>query len=424
MNQTTTAGIDLDKLEALARELRGVNVFTKEHFALADKVTSGALQLIDLARRAEPSVTEATNERALDKTVDEPSKFVLGFWIEDGCIEFTKGDFSTLKDGTYHVVTAPVLASPAVSQKDGAAVEPIGYVSREQMEWLERKGEINSPSVQLWKGKVPLDAMPVYASPAATTASSQQRCYGATRADQQCPCATCSAEKDATASVSFASDGKFLNLLSAHQAAELACDQDGSDNNREASNEAWEALIAYLDSCAPAPSRDAALDRLVCKVARENGPAIPIEAARAIVAALARAPLPAQENSNEALAGRTVSVDVSTCDDDAGNRIFAELTGETGSDGTTLIAIETSRNFAAPAQAGDARDAALFRKVVELGIQLHFEGGDGEDDAVWVNCLMKWADGDRLGATRELVEQEAKNLAAMSASQGKKGGVA
>jgi hypothetical protein len=68
---------------------------------------------------------------ALDKTVVEPSKFVLGFWIEDGRIEFSKDDFSTLKDGTYHVVTAPVHAalaqqtermpSPAVSQQAAPA---------------------------------------------------------------------------------------------------------------------------------------------------------------------------------------------------------------------------------------------------------------------------------------------------------------
>ena len=49
-----------------------------------------------------------------------------------------------------------------------------------------------------------------------------------------------------------------------------------------------------------------------------------------------------------ALEGRLVSVDVSAGDDDYANRIFAELTGETGSDGTTLIAIEKSRNFSAP----------------------------------------------------------------------------
>lgn len=53
---------------------------------------------------------------------------------------------------------------------------------------------------------------------------------------------------------SIATDAKFIELLSAHQAAELACDQDSSDNNREASNEAWEALVAYLDRRAPTTS--------------------------------------------------------------------------------------------------------------------------------------------------------------------------
>ena len=60
----------------------------------------------------------------------------------------------------------------------------------------------------------------------------------------------------------------------------------------------------------------------------------------------------------EALAGRTVSVDVSTCDDDAGHRIFAELTGEVGSDGATLLAIETSRNFESKASGSDGTAAA------------------------------------------------------------------
>lgn len=61
----------------------------------------------------QPSIagqSQATEVRAV------PSKFVLGFWIEDGRIEFSEGDFSTLKDGTYHVVTAPVLAAPTAQE--------------------------------------------------------------------------------------------------------------------------------------------------------------------------------------------------------------------------------------------------------------------------------------------------------------------
>lgn len=42
--------------------------------------------------------------------------------------------------------------------------------------------------------------------------------------------------------------------------------------------------------------------------------------------------------------GQEVSIDVSTCDEGAGNRIFARLTGDRGSDGTWL-AEEISRNF-------------------------------------------------------------------------------
>jgi len=55
------------------------------------------------------------------------------------------------------------------------------------------------------------------------------------------------------------------------------------------------------------------------------------------------APLSAEQL--DSLAGHAISIDVSTGDEDAGNRIFAELTGETGSDGKTLIAVETKRNF-------------------------------------------------------------------------------
>ena len=57
---------------------------------------------------------------------------------------------------------------------------------------------------------------------------------------------------------------------------------------------------------------------------------------------------PVAPTFNYLLRDRLVSVDVSTCDEDAAHRIFAELTGDTASDGTTLIAIETSRNFASP----------------------------------------------------------------------------
>lgn len=72
------------------------------------------------------------------------------------------------------------------------------------------------------------------------------------------------------------------------------------------------------------------------------------EALICVRAALANQPA----QTAHALEGRMVSVDVSTCDDDALHRIFAELTGETASDRETLIAVEQSRNFDAhqPAQ--------------------------------------------------------------------------
>lgn len=68
-------------------------------------------------------------------------------------------------------------------------------------------------------------------------------------------------------------------------------------------------------------------------------------------------------------------------------------------------------------------DGALLRTVVEHGMQLHFEGR-GEEDAVWVDDLMNWSDGDRLGATRALIAEAAKQRAAQldTAPEAPKGG--
>lgn len=52
--------------------------------------------------------------------------------------------------------------------------------------------------------------------------------------------------------------------------------------------------------------------------------------------------------------GHIVSIDVSAGDATAGHRIFAELTGEVGSDCKTMLAVERSRNFAAPVEAAAA----------------------------------------------------------------------
>jgi hypothetical protein len=79
--------------------------------------------------------------------------------------------------------------------------------------------------------------------------------------------------------------------------------------------------------------------------------------------AAAVAPSDAKGKADD-LAGRIVSVDVSTGDDDYGNRIFAELTGETGSDGTTLLAIETERNFSDAKGKADTANADDEREFV------------------------------------------------------------
>lgn len=68
---------------------------------------------------------------------------------------------------------------------------------------------------------------------------------------------------------------------------------------------------------------------------------------------------------NAALEGRAVSVDVSTSEEDAGNRIFAHLTGETGSDGSTLLAVEIGRNFAGNATPPDAEFKNFHRLLCE-----------------------------------------------------------
>ncbi len=64
-----------------------------------------------------------------------------------------------------------------------------------------------------------------------------------------------------------------------------------------------------------------------------------------------------------------------------------------------------------PEAPDDDADGALLRTVVSHGMQLHFEGR-GEDDAVWVDDQMKWSEGDRLGATRALIAEAAKQRAA------------
>jgi len=100
------------------------------------------------------------------------------------------------------------------------------------------------------------------------------------------------------------------------------------------------------DSRHPAPTAQAYL-------AAELDPAEPVYR----VSDLIRQPAPTAAPEQVApLEGRIVSVDVSTGEDDALNRIYAELTGETASDGETLIAIEQSRNFSQPSEAAPLDD--------------------------------------------------------------------
>lgn len=111
----------------------------------------------------------------------------------------------------------------------------------------------------------------------------------------------------------------------------------------------------------------------------------------------------------ESLKGVAVSVDVSTCDEDAGNRIFAELTGETGSDGTTLLAVETSRNFGAqPAEgAGQAGQVAWAAKEGERHARIYLVGkAAGLAERAAAPAELSAAARDVLAERRRQVEQE------------------
>lgn len=88
-----------------------------------------------------------------------------------------------------------------------------------------------------------------------------------------------------------------------------------------------------------------------------------------------RAPAPtAAPEQVAALEGRIVSVDVSTGEDDALNRIYAELTGETASDGETLIAIEQSRNFSQPSEAAPEQVKKHYHELTPGDIVVAING--------------------------------------------------
>ena len=66
-------------------------------------------------------------------------------------------------------------------------------------------------------------------------------------------------------------------------------------------------------------------------------------------------PVAVPDGWRDKLVGLTVSMDVSTGDDDAFHRVFGEVEGVMPQgDSHVIMAVETSRNFAAPAAQGDA----------------------------------------------------------------------
>lgn len=51
-------------------------------------------------------------------------------------------------------------------------------------------------------------------------------------------------------------------------------------------------------------------------------------------------------------------------------------------------------------------DGDALRLAVTVGIEFHIEGGK-DDEAVWANDVMIWADGNRLSATRRAIVRAA-----------------
>lgn len=85
-------------------------------------------------------------------------------------------------------------------------------------------------------------------------------------------------------------------------------------------------------------------------------------------------PVAVPDGWQEKMRGLIVSMDVSTGDDDASHRIFGEVEGVMPQgDSYVILAVESSRNFAAPAAQGDAIEGELT-KIVKSGAEKDFPG--------------------------------------------------
>ena len=95
-------------------------------------------------------------------------------------------------------------------------------------------------------------------------------------------------------------------------------------------------------------------------------------------------PVAVPDGWRDKLVGLTVSMDVSTGDDDAFHRVFGEVEGVMPQgDSHVILTVETSRNFAAPAAQGDALNAKRYEFLRDIAtdtveVSPYCVLGDGE----------------------------------------------
>ena len=372
MNQSTNAGIDLDKLLYIGDQMANVMFNLAQH--AGDPLTGDTVAIMDnlrkewdLARRAEPSVTEAPSDgliyEAVSRRSDPEGHAAAMAQIDEvlaraalaspavteqadeqnasfaHCLNRT----AFISDLTYRMYLAEIeghtkQAAPAVSQKDGAAVEVQndvwGVLHKPSGKWVKDHNGVVLLSKQKAENicvndeyEARLLRVEIHAvDPAATTAS---------------------------ASIDTA---EFRKLSYAYAEALFK-------GTVPQTSVAWGALVEHIDSRATAPSRDAALRAIsILRVAIIEA-AIKPQWAESIAkraldatedfagAALARAPLPAKGDERRTLAPLT-------------NERIIEIADRTRTaesrDGDYILpisfarAIEAALEESAPAQAGDA----------------------------------------------------------------------
>jgi hypothetical protein len=367
MNQTTTAGIDLDSLtqrvegiaQWLARAGKGDDAFDLH-------------ALIDLARRAEPSVAAVdellreideelagsdlnigSQRRLLHRARTALASPAVTDAMVDACYDNPERVPPEAKRLMRETLERALAAAPAVSQKDGAAV---AAAATEESGWApEYKDITDHHGRRTGVLMTNADQMPCYSIYAATTASA-----------------------------SAFNDPEFHRL-----AFQLA--RGYNDDSRDSVAD-WCALASYVDRRAQAPSRDATPLNAVEKAWR-LGLAADVDEFADLRAALARAPLseyaPGQWwlKSLEALWGHgQVDNDTRRAAKVACNFAAAVFTQQAEvlaraplpaqGDGKKCqypncgCTSRTTCNFNYDAQAGDAQEYARVREEFELATKL------------------------------------------------------